>query len=88
VPVVFGPFVWNFRDAAERLIEANAAVKVTTPEQMHQQLLRMLDDDNLRRQMSEAARNLVVAQQGATQRTLDVMDVVIAATKRSERAAA
>ncbi len=88
VPVVFGPFVWNFRDAAERLIEAKAAVKVGTSEQMYEELLRMLDDETVRRRMGEAARSLVLEQQGATQRTLDGMDEVIASTKTDEKIAA
>jgi 3-deoxy-D-manno-octulosonic-acid transferase len=88
VPVVFGPFVWNFRDAAERLLEAKAAVKVATSEQMYEELVRRLDDPKLRRRMGEAARNLVVEQQGATERTLDVMDEAISLAETNQRAAA
>ncbi|MCE9534434.1 MAG: 3-deoxy-D-manno-octulosonic acid transferase [Planctomycetes bacterium] len=77
VPVVFGPFVWNFRDAVQRLLDVQGAVKIGTPEEMEPALLHLLDNDTLRRQMGEAARLLVLAQQGATERTLDVVDEML-----------
>ena len=77
VPVVFGPHVWNFRDAAQRLIDSNAAIMVHSAKSMEQELLRLLDDPAIRQRMGVAARALVVAQQGATERTLDVIDEVL-----------
>jgi 3-deoxy-D-manno-octulosonic-acid transferase len=77
VPVVFGPHVWNFRDAVQRLLEVGGAVQISTSKSMEQELLRMLDDAALRRRMGDAARAMVLAQQGATERTLDVVDEVL-----------
>jgi len=87
VPVVFGPHVWNFRDAAARLIEAGAAFKVDGAATMRQQLERLLDDAELRQSMGRAARELVVAQQGATGRTLDLLDDVLGVHVAVRRAA-
>jgi 3-deoxy-D-manno-octulosonic-acid transferase len=87
VPVVFGPHVWNFRDAALRLVEAGAAFKIATPKEMELTLLRLLDDSGLRERTGAAARALVVAQQGATERTLDVLDEVLG-VRSSARVAA
>ena len=80
VPVVFGPHVWNFRDAAARLIEVGGAVKVASAADMERELSKILDDPGLRARMGEAAREMVRAQQGATQRTLDELDRVIGMT--------
>ena len=77
VPCVFGPHVWNFRDAARRLVEAGGAVMVKDASELEQALARLLADPRLRERMGDAARDLVRRQQGATARTLDVLDSVI-----------
>ena len=77
VPTLFGPHVWNFRDAARRLIEAGGAVTVNDAEELERQLAGLIEDAPRLRRMGEAARTLVAAQQGATARTLDVIDHVV-----------
>jgi 3-deoxy-D-manno-octulosonic-acid transferase len=77
VPVVFGPHVWNFRDAVARLLEADAAVRISTAQGLEKEIARLLDDESLRLEMGEAARKLVRQQQGATQRTLEILDEVM-----------
>lgn len=86
VPVVFGPFVWNFRDAAQRLTEAGAATMVRTPQAMEQELLRLLDDERLRTQKGLAARKLVQEQQGATRRTMEMIDELIGEELKARKA--
>ncbi|HVK18272.1 MAG TPA: glycosyltransferase, partial [Fimbriiglobus sp.] len=77
VPTLFGPHVWNFRDAANRLIEAGGAVMVQDAAELERELAKLLEDAGRRERMGEAARKLVREQQGATDRTLDVLDRVI-----------
>jgi 3-deoxy-D-manno-octulosonic-acid transferase len=77
VPTVFGPYVWNFRDAAQRLVEAGAAVMVPDAAELETVLAALIEDAGRRQQMGEAARTLVKNQQGATARTLDVLNRVI-----------
>lgn len=79
MPAVFGPHVWNFRDAARRLVEVGGAVMIDDAAGLERELGRLLGDTDLRRRMGDAARELVRQQQGATARTLDVLDRVIAA---------
>jgi 3-deoxy-D-manno-octulosonic-acid transferase len=77
VPALFGPHVWNFRDAARRLIDAGGAVMVNDTAELERELAKLLEDAGLRGRMGEAARKLVREQQGATERTLDVLDRVL-----------
>jgi 3-deoxy-D-manno-octulosonic-acid transferase len=77
VPTLFGPHVWNFRDAANRLIGAGGAVMVQDAAELERELAKLLEDAGRREQMGEAARKLVREQQGATERTLDVLDRVL-----------
>lgn len=76
VPTVFGPHVWNFRDAARGLVEAGGAVQVADAAGMEAVVERLLRDEAGRRVMGDAARELVRRQQGATERTLDVLDAL------------
>jgi 3-deoxy-D-manno-octulosonic-acid transferase len=80
VPVVFGPHVWNFRDAAMRLLEVNAAIRVEGTNAMEHELLRLLDNNELRETMGKSARAMVLAQQGATERTIDEIDEMLGLT--------
>jgi 3-deoxy-D-manno-octulosonic-acid transferase len=77
VPCVFGPHVWNFKDAARRLVEVGGAVLVPDAAGLEYELAALLADAHLRERMGTAARELVRRQQGATLRTLEVLDAVI-----------
>lgn len=75
--VVFGPHVWNFRDTADRLVRAGAAIQVEGPATLEAALQQLLRSPEQRARLGQAARQLVDEQQGATDRTLDVIDRVI-----------
>ena len=75
--VVFGPHVWNFRDAASRLVREGGAVQVVDPAGLEGAVLELLADVRKRKQLGTTARKLVLAQQGATQRTLEALDFLI-----------
>ncbi|QJW96406.1 3-deoxy-D-manno-octulosonic acid transferase [Frigoriglobus tundricola] len=77
VPCVFGPHVWNFKDAARRLVEVGGAFVVKDAAELERELARLVADPDLRARTGTAARELVRRQQGATRRTLDVLDAVI-----------
>lgn len=77
VPCVFGPHVWNFRDAARRMVEVGGAVMVKDAAGLEVELAKLTTDADLRQRVGSAARELVRRQQGATVRTLDVLDAVL-----------
>lgn len=72
--VLFGPHTWNFKDTVERLIEAQAALVVQDSRGMEASVERLLTSPAERRQLGELASQLVLQQQGATQRTLDLLE--------------
>ncbi len=80
VPCVFGPHVWNFRDAAKRLVEIGGAIMVKDATTLETELAKLIADAELRARMGTAARELVRRQQGATDRTLDAIDTILKAT--------
>ncbi len=77
VPCAFGPHIWNFKDAAKLLVEVGGAIVVKDAIELEAELAKLIADEPLRKRMGSAARELVRRQQGATERTLDVLDEVI-----------
>lgn len=75
--VIFGPHVWNFREPTRRLLEADGAVQIQDEKELLLAIQVLLRDPRRRQEMGTRAQKLVIAQQGATQRTLDVLDLVI-----------
>ena len=75
--VLFGPHVWNFRDPATRLVECGGAVKVADEAQLESAVRSLLAGRERRHAMGIAARAYVVAQQGATERTLDLLGALL-----------
>jgi 3-deoxy-D-manno-octulosonic-acid transferase len=86
VPCVFGPHVWNFKDAAKRLVEVGGALMVSDSLGLEIELARLIADPELRIKMGTAARDLVRRQQGATARTLDAIDALLPPTAVSQAA--
>jgi len=82
VPVAFGPHVWNFRDAARSLVEVGGAVSVREAAELVGVFERWLGDEAARAAAGTAARAFVVAQQGATARTLDALEALLPGGRR------
>lgn len=69
-PVLHGPFVQNFAQEVMLLERAGASRRVADPEALAAALSELLADPGLVRRMSDAGREAVEAQKGATARTL------------------
>lgn len=76
--VVFGPHTWNFKETVARLLEANGAIRVEDAEQLESAVLRLLADATERHRLGEAAQAFVRTQQGATRKTLEMLEAVLA----------
>ena len=77
VPTVFGPYMRNFVDPARELVEAGGAVQVGKPEGLADTLRRLLADPEERARLSARARETVRRNQGATERTLDLLETAV-----------
>ena len=81
VATLVGPHTENFRDII-RIFERASAVKVVSPETFAGELLRLLDNENARQQLGRRAAEVVRQQRGATERTLDELEKLIAIPER------
>ena len=74
VPVVLGPSVFNFQQAADEAIAAGAAVAVPHAESAMDAVLQWLHDPLARNTAGENARQFVAAHRGATERTVALLN--------------
>lgn len=71
--VCYGPNTWNFRQVVELLETSQAAVTVHSGAALQDFLIEMLNDPGRSGELGRRARELVLSQQGATQRTVDLL---------------
>ena len=69
-PIVFGPYMQNFKEIAEAFIANGAAVCVQSERELDDELLALVTDPVRRARMGAAARALVEANRGAKEKTL------------------
>jgi 3-deoxy-D-manno-octulosonic-acid transferase len=75
--VLFGPNTQNFQDVVDELLERGGARVVGDGAALTQRLQELLDDPSTANALGEAARGLVLARQGATESTLDILQELL-----------
>lgn len=76
--VFFGPNTWNFQDVVELLLEHNAAQVIGAPGQFTQAIRNALIDPNSARARGLRAQKIVQTQQGATHKTITLLEDMLA----------
>lgn len=69
----FGPFMENFADAAEKLLSADAAIRLTGTVELATTLKVLITNQPRREQMGRSAQEVVRQNAGATARTVDLL---------------
>jgi 3-deoxy-D-manno-octulosonic-acid transferase len=85
--VLFGPHVWNFKEPAARLLEYGAAVQVANAETLEREVAHLLESASARHAMGAAGRQFVLTQQGATERTIELLGQLLPGTQSNKNAA-
>ena len=76
-PVVFGPHMENFAEIARLFLANRAACQIRSADALETALSTLLGDPVQRAALGAAARALVVANRGATSRSLAVMAALL-----------
>lgn len=84
--VTFGPHVWNFKETVANLLAINAAVQVQDAAAWRSTTFDLLGAVELRRRLGAAAQAFVRTQQGATDRSLDLLERMLITEVRSAAA--
>ncbi|MDX2481492.1 MAG: 3-deoxy-D-manno-octulosonic acid transferase, partial [Desulfuromusa sp.] len=69
-PVLFGPYIHNFKEISAKLIRAGAGVKVANQQALVRQSIIMLNDPVRCRAMGQAGSSLIAENAGTTERTM------------------
>ena len=72
-PIVFGPYMQNFKEIADTFLGNGAAVQVQSDRELEDALLGLVTDPVRRARLGAAARALVEANRGAKEKTLAVI---------------
>jgi len=76
-PIIFGPYMDNFREIADACVAAEAAIRLNEEGQLEGEVLRLLTDPVKRARLGAAARALVDANRGANDRTMAVIEALV-----------
>ena len=72
-PVFFGPFMENFKEMADEFKRSEAAVEVKDAAELEERIMEIAKDPERARSMGEAAKELVMKHQGATDRSVRLL---------------
>lgn len=81
VPVVFGWSTYNFADVAAELKACGGGEQVADSGRLAETVIKLLSDEALRRKMGVAARQLILANRGATDRFVGVVGELLLRAK-------
>ena len=77
-PVLFGPYMANFKDIARKVLEGGAGVQVTQGEELFRALCRLLEQPRNGLAMGECGKALLAQNKGATALTLTHIEKTLA----------
>ncbi len=77
LPVLFGPHMFNFTEAGQRLLEAEAAWQVTDVADLATAVDRLLADPHLRLTVGQRGRAVVERHRGALAALLDCIEILL-----------
>ncbi|MBN2831235.1 MAG: 3-deoxy-D-manno-octulosonic acid transferase [Candidatus Omnitrophica bacterium] len=76
-PVIFGQYMFNFRDIAQEFLINRAALQVFNPEDLASRIKELLDDSAKVKELVTNAREVISDNQGATKRNLALIRKLI-----------
>ncbi len=71
----------NFREMARRFLEAGAAIQVSSPEELGDAWIELIQNVARRQEMGKIAQQLVERNRGATQRSLERIAELLEASR-------
>ena len=77
----------NFKEMADKFLDAHAGVQVTTGPGLGKVWIQLIEDNAMRQRMGTAAREISERNRGATERSLDHIAAVWSQREAGERSA-
>ncbi|MBU1627691.1 3-deoxy-D-manno-octulosonic acid transferase [bacterium] len=76
-PVIWGKYMSNFREIENILLKNDAGIKVVDSKELEYQLTRILESKQLRTDLGKKAFDVLQANKGSTDKTLDLISELI-----------
>lgn len=76
-PIVFGPYMQNFKEIAESFTKSQAGIQLAATEQLSDVFVRLAGDPQERARLGQAARALLEANRGAKPATLEAIEALL-----------
>ena len=76
-PIIFGPFMHNFRDISELFLNKNAAIVVNNAQELQEAAEKLLRDSRKRETLGRMARITISENRGATENNLGVVQNIL-----------
>lgn len=75
--ILFGKYMFNFRDITRMFLDKNAGIMVEDAEELESNLRRLLEDPAKIAQLGKASREVILENQGATARNAEVITALL-----------
>ncbi|MCM8800069.1 MAG: 3-deoxy-D-manno-octulosonic acid transferase [Candidatus Omnitrophica bacterium] len=79
-PIIFGPYMFNFKDISNQFLEKNASLVVRNKEELFQRIKELLENPQKCSSLGENAFKLILENQGATERNLKWIEYIFSGT--------
>jgi 3-deoxy-D-manno-octulosonic-acid transferase len=72
-PVIFGPYIENFRDIADTILKGGAGFMVASREELFEKICLLIENSDLREKMGVEGRRIIEAQKEVMAMTADII---------------
>lgn len=76
-PVLFGPYMENFRDIAGTILENGAGIMVDNAEELSEKISLLIENDELRERMGEQGRRIIETQKKVMERAVGIITATL-----------
>jgi 3-deoxy-D-manno-octulosonic-acid transferase len=76
-PVIFGPYMENFKDIADIVLENRAGIMVNNGNELYEAITNIMVNESLNREMGDAGRLIIQKQQDVLRKTVDIITNVL-----------
>jgi len=73
IPVLFGPYIDNFKPSSDLLLKFKGGIMVKNEEELYQKMSELLKDNDLRKKIGEKGKRALLSQAGTSDKTVQLL---------------
>ncbi len=83
-PVLFGPYIENFKDISDTILKNGAGIMVNNRDELIEKISLLIEDDELRDKMGKKGTKIIDAQREVMEKTVDFIMKTVTVRRRSD----